>query len=117
MTRVAVLALLLAAAFGGCRPAEPEGEGPVPALSRSGSRWQVSRGDKPVFAMANEGGKIQWAKGGETEHYFVSGTVSDTREDARLKQLVRQSRHFRDLVHRLNRAGYAVAPADRPPGT
>lgn len=116
MSRLARALLLLVAALGACRPEQPEGDGPVPALSRAGSRWQVSRGDKPVFAMANEGGKIQWAKGGETEHYFVSGTVSDAREDARLKQLVRQSRHFRDLVHRLNRAGYAVAPAERPGG-
>lgn len=109
-------ALLLAAPLACGRSPDPAQEGPVPALSRTGSRWQVSRGERRVLSMANEAGNIRWAKGGETPSLFVSGAVSDPKEDARLKLLLRQSRHFRDLVHRLERAGYGVAPADSPAG-
>lgn len=112
-----ILAMLLLAALCACnRSPDPSQEGPVPALSRTGSRWQVSRGERRVLSISNEAGKVRWAKGGETPSLFVSGAVSDPKEDARLKMLLRRSRHFRDLVHRLERAGYGVAPADSPAG-
>ncbi|MBI5200868.1 MAG: hypothetical protein HY925_04710 [Elusimicrobia bacterium] len=112
--KLALAALLALCACG--RSNEPAQDGPVPALSRSGSRWQVSRGDRRVFTFTNEAGKVKWAKGGETDSLFVSGVVSDPKEDARIKTLLRQSRHFRDLVNRLSRAGYGVSPAE-PPST
>lgn len=103
----------LAASCCACGGPDKEPEGPVPALSRAGSKWQATRGDRKVFTMTNEPGVIRWTQG-ETEHPFLTGAVADPREDARLRRLVKQSRHFRDLVHRLERAGYGVAPAEAP---
>ncbi len=112
-----LLAALLLVTLCACnRSPDAAQEGPVPALSRSGSRWQISRGDRRIFSMANEAGKVKWAKGGETESLFVNGQVTDPKEDARLKLLLRQSRHFRDFVHRLERAGYGVSAAETPAG-
>lgn len=104
---------LAVALWAGCGEKEKPVTGPIPALSRPGLQWQVSRGERRVFSMTNEAGRVHWTKG-ETESNFVSGVVSDAREEARLRQILKQSRHFRDLVHQLERAGYGVAPADAP---
>ena len=114
MTRPAAVLLALAAALSACgRSDEPEGE-PRPALSRPGSRWQVTRGDLPVMTLTNAPGAVRWLDG-QAEHPFVSGEASDRREEPRLKDLVRRSHHFRDLIHRLERAGYGVAEIQPPP--
>lgn len=113
MRQFALAALLgLAACDRGGGVQEEAGE-TVPALSRAGASWQVSRADRRVFSLVNAPGKIRWSRD-ETDHPFASGRLKDPREEARLKQLVKQSRHFRDLIHRLERAGYGVSAADAP---
>lgn len=109
--RRAVLALASSLAFAACEAKAPEPEGPIPALSRPGLSWIVTRGDKTVFTMKNEAGRIRWPHG-ETDHAFVSGVVSDRREEDRLRKIVKRSRHFRDLINQLQGSGYGVAPAE-----
>lgn len=109
--RKAALALAASLGLAACEGKNSEPSGPVPALSRPGLAWTVTRGDKIVFTMKNEPGRIQWPHG-ETEHGFVSGVVSDRREEARLRGIVKRSRHFRDLINRLQSSGYGVAPAE-----
>lgn len=82
----------------------------MPALSRAGSRWDVSRGNRVVFRMENAPGRVEWPTG-ETPHPFVSGRVLDRKEESRLRPIVLHARHFRDLVHRLEQAGYGVGAA------
>ncbi|MCX5789126.1 MAG: hypothetical protein NTX64_11560 [Elusimicrobia bacterium] len=114
MTRPAAVLLALAAALSACgRAEEPEDE-PRPALSREGSRWQVTRGDRPVMTLTNAPGVLHWSDG-EVPHPFVSGEASDRREEPRLKNQVRRAHHFRDLINRLARAGYGVAEIQPPP--
>ena len=114
MTRPAAVLLALAAALSACgRGKEREGP-PRPALSRIGSRWQVTRGDRPVMTLTNAPGALHWSDG-EVPHPFVSGEASDRREEQRLKDQVRRAHHFRDLVSRLEQAGYGVAEIQPPP--
>ena len=116
--RSLALGALIAFGLAGCGGAEAPQESavePVPALSRAGAKWQVTRGDRRVFSINNEPGIIRWTKS-EDKHPFASGAIADPREEARLRQIVKQSRHFRDLIHRLERAGYGVASADAPAG-
>lgn len=105
------------AALAGCwgGDVQDSSSGPVPALSRTGARWQVKRGDRPVFSIVNEPGKMRWSTGA-LDHPFASGVVQDPREEPKLRLIVKQSRHFRDLVHRLETAGYGVAADGAPAG-
>ncbi|MBI4424471.1 MAG: hypothetical protein HY554_12120 [Elusimicrobia bacterium] len=108
-SRIAAAAALLLAALAACSgPAEPEA--PLPALSRPGMRWQVTRGDKAVFSMANASGRVDWGSQ-ETDHPFLTGEVLDAKEETRLRLLLKKSRNFRDFVNQLGRAGYGVSAA------
>lgn len=109
-------ALLGVLALAACEKAPPpaDSEGPVPALSRVGLAWSVTKGDKPVFAMKNEAGDIRW-KAETRGHPFVSGELVEPKEEDRLRRVVKRSRHFRDLINQLQLAGYGVAPASPPP--
>jgi hypothetical protein len=113
MTRWAAVSLALAAALAACGRVEEPADEPRPALSRPGSRWQVTRGDRPVMTLTNAPGTLHWSTG-EAAHPFVAGEAADQREEPRLKDFVRRSRHFRDLIHLLERAGYGVAELQTP---
>lgn len=113
MRMLAAVCLAGALGLAACeRAAEPD-DGPRPALSRAGSRWQVTHGDRQVMLLINEAGTLHWTST-EVAHPFASGTIQDKREEPRMKDFARKARHFRDLVNRLEQAGYGVAEVPSP---